>query len=110
MGRIFKSEVVRISPTIMKLIVITCIIVLALTVTAQPPRDQFSIKEFRCIKKSNPFRISARSASDEYQEYNVRVSGGHSLKETENILKKICDNLVPVPQDQVKVHRYAKLF
>merc|ERR1711936_1187536 len=74
---------------------------------AGSPRDQFSIKEFRCIKKSNPVRISARSASDEYQEYNVRVSGGHSLKETEKILKKICDNLVPVPQDQVKVHRYA---
>jgi len=60
--------------------------------------DQFSTKTFRCLKKSNPVIIDAKKTS-EYQEYELKVSG-HSLEETENILKKICDSHVPISKKQ----------
>ena len=62
--------------------------------------DQFSTKRFRCLKKTNPLILGAIKKSSEYQEYDLAVSG-HSLKETKEILKKMCDNHEQITQGRV---------
>ena len=62
--------------------------------------DQFSTKRFRCLKKTDPLILGAIKKSNEYQEYDLAVSG-HSLKETKEILKKMCDNHEQITQGRV---------
>ena len=62
--------------------------------------DQFSTKRFRCLKKTNPLILGAIKKSNQYQEYDLAVSG-HSLKETKEILKKMCDNHEQITQGRV---------
>ena len=62
--------------------------------------DQFSTKRFRCLKKTDPLILGAIKKSNQYQEYDLAVSG-HSLKETKEILKKMCDNHEQITQGRV---------
>merc|ERR1711935_514462 len=107
---ISKGAAVSISQAKMKNIEIliylsVCMIILIIIVEAQPPPhrgDQFSTKRFRCLKKTDPLILGAIKKSTEYQEYDLAVSG-HSLKETKEILKKMCDNHEQITQG----HQFA---
>ena len=43
--------------------------------------------------------INAKSTSEQYQEYELKVSG-HSFEETEDILRKICDSHIPISETE----------
>ena len=57
-----------------------------------------TVKSFRCIINSKPV-IRAKSNTEQYQEYNMKVFKS-TLKETETVLKKICDSLVPIADEE----------
>ena len=60
--------------------------------------DMSTVKSFRCIINSKPV-IRAKSNTEQYQEYNMKVFKS-TLKETETVLKKICDSLVPIDDEE----------